>query len=35
MGRRTAVWDMRVHDDEGRLVAAGRLTLAIMEPRAG
>ena len=31
MGRTTAVWDMRVHDDEGRLVAVGRLTLAIRE----
>jgi uncharacterized protein (TIGR00369 family) len=29
-GRRTAVWDMKVHDDEGRLVAASRLTLALM-----
>lgn len=35
VGRSTAVWDMRVHDDDGRLVAAGRLTLAILEPRAG
>jgi 1,4-dihydroxy-2-naphthoyl-CoA hydrolase len=35
VGRSTAVWDMRVHDDEGRLVAVGRLTLAILEPRAG
>src|SRR5947209_1079669 len=33
VGRRTAVWDMRVHDDEGRLVAVSRLTLAIREPR--
>jgi 1,4-dihydroxy-2-naphthoyl-CoA hydrolase len=31
VGRTTAVWDMRVHDDEGRLVAVGRLTLAIRE----
>ena len=29
VGRNTAVWDMRVHDDEGRLVAVSRLTLAI------
>ncbi len=28
-GRRTAVWDMTVHDDDGRLVAVGRLTLAL------
>jgi 1,4-dihydroxy-2-naphthoyl-CoA hydrolase len=34
VGRTTAVWDMRVHDDEGRLVAVGRLTLAIREPSA-
>ena len=32
VGRTTAVWDMRVHDDEGRLVAAGRLTLVIRDP---
>ena len=31
VGRTTAVWDMRVHDDGGRLVAASRLTLAIRE----
>ena len=31
VGRTTAVWDMRVHDDDGRLVAASRLTLAIRE----
>jgi uncharacterized protein (TIGR00369 family) len=29
VGRSTAVWDMRVHDDEGRLIAVSRLTLAI------
>ena len=33
VGRTTAVWDMKVHDDEGRLVAASRLTLAIRDPR--
>lgn len=33
VGRTTAVWDMKVHDDEGRLVAASRLTLAIRERR--
>ncbi len=32
MGRNVAVWDMRVHDDLGRLVAAARLTLAIRRP---
>ena len=31
VGRTTAVWDMRVHDDDGRLIAASRLTLAIRE----
>ncbi|HEX2031668.1 MAG TPA: PaaI family thioesterase [Actinomycetota bacterium] len=31
VGRSTAVWDMRVEDDEGRLVAAGRLTLSVRE----
>ena len=33
VGRTTAVWDMRVHDDRGRLVAVSRLTLAIREFR--
>ncbi len=32
VGRTTAVWDMRAHDDQGRLVAVGRLTLLIREP---
>jgi 1,4-dihydroxy-2-naphthoyl-CoA hydrolase len=32
VGRTTAVWDMRVNDDQGRLVAVSRLTLAIREP---
>jgi 1,4-dihydroxy-2-naphthoyl-CoA hydrolase len=32
VGRTTAVWDMRVHDDDGRLVAISRLTLAVREP---
>ncbi|MFN2544716.1 MAG: PaaI family thioesterase [Actinomycetota bacterium] len=31
VGRTTAVWDMRVTDDGGRLIAASRLTLAIRE----
>jgi uncharacterized protein (TIGR00369 family) len=30
-GRTTAVWDMRVSDDTGRLVAVSRLTLAIRD----
>lgn len=32
IGRRTAVWDLQVHDDGGRLVAAARLTLAVRDP---
>jgi 1,4-dihydroxy-2-naphthoyl-CoA hydrolase len=35
VGRSTAVWDMRVEDDEGRLVAVSRLTLAIQDPPPG
>ena len=36
VGRSTAVWDMRVHDDDGRLVAVSRLTLSVrpIEPPA-
>jgi uncharacterized protein (TIGR00369 family) len=33
VGRTTAVWDIKVHDGEGRLTAAGRLTLTIREAR--
>jgi uncharacterized protein (TIGR00369 family) len=32
VGRTIAVWDMRVHDDEGTLVASGTLTVAIRQP---
>jgi uncharacterized protein (TIGR00369 family) len=32
-GRSVAVWDVRVHDDGGELVAAGRLTLAVRDAR--
>jgi uncharacterized protein (TIGR00369 family) len=32
IGKTTAVWDMRVHDDNGNLVAASRLTLVIRHP---
>jgi 1,4-dihydroxy-2-naphthoyl-CoA hydrolase len=32
-GRSVAVWDVRVHDDDGELVAAGRLTLAVRDAR--
>jgi 1,4-dihydroxy-2-naphthoyl-CoA hydrolase len=35
VGRTTAVWDMRVEDDDGRLVAVSRLTLAIRERPPG
>ena len=35
VGRTSAVWDMRVTDDEGRLVAVSRLTLAIRETAPG
>ena len=31
IGRTTALWDMRVEDDEGALVAVGRLTLAVRD----
>lgn len=31
VGKTTAVWDMKVHDDEGRLVAVSRLTVAIRD----
>ena len=34
-GRTTAVWDVRVTDDEGRLIAVSRLTLAVREPPKG
>ncbi len=32
-GRRTQVWDIRIEDEESRLVAASRLTLAIVDQR--
>jgi 1,4-dihydroxy-2-naphthoyl-CoA hydrolase len=35
VGRTTAVWDIRVTDDEDRLVAVGRLTLAIRDQTPG
>ena len=31
VGRSVAVWDMQVEDDDGRLVAVARLTVAIRE----
>jgi uncharacterized protein (TIGR00369 family) len=33
-GRTTAVWSMEVRDDDGRLVAVSRLTLAVRGPFA-
>lgn len=35
VGRTTALWDVRVEDDEGRLVAVGRLTVAIRDALPG
>lgn len=35
VGKTIAVWDMRVEDDDGRMVAAGRLTLAIRNRAPG
>ena len=32
LGRTIAHWDMRVHDDDERLVAVARLTLAVRDP---
>jgi 1,4-dihydroxy-2-naphthoyl-CoA hydrolase len=32
IGRSTAVWSMEVHDDDGRLIAVSRLTLAVRRP---
>jgi uncharacterized protein (TIGR00369 family) len=34
LGKTIAHWDMQVHDDEGRLVAVSRLTLAVRDPAA-
>jgi uncharacterized protein (TIGR00369 family) len=31
VGKTTAVWDVRVHDDEDRLIAVSRLTLVIRD----
>ncbi len=35
LGRSTHVWDIRIHDDERRLVAVCRLTVAILEKEDG
>jgi len=34
MGRRSHVWEARIHDDRGRLVATGRVRMMILEPGA-
>ena len=34
VGKTTAVWNMEVRDDQGRLVAVSRLTLSIRSPQA-
>ncbi|MCS7085805.1 MAG: hotdog fold thioesterase [Bacteroidia bacterium] len=31
LGRTTQVWDVRIHDDAGRLVCVSRLTMAVVE----
>lgn len=33
IGSRTQVWDIRIEDDEGRLVSVSRLTLAVVSRR--
>ena len=33
-GRRTHVWEGSVHDEEGRLLATGRVRLLLLEPEA-
>ena len=35
VGKTTAVWDMRVTDDGGRLIAVSRLTVVIRHPDRG
>lgn len=32
LGRRSQVWEARIHDGEGRLVATGRVRLLVLEP---
>ena len=34
-GRRTQVWDVRIEDEEGRLICASRCTLAIIQKEGG
>jgi len=33
-GRRSHVWEASIHDDQGRLVATGRVRLLVLEPEA-
>jgi 1,4-dihydroxy-2-naphthoyl-CoA hydrolase len=33
-GRRSHVWDARIHDDQNRLIATGRVRLMVLEPGA-
>jgi 1,4-dihydroxy-2-naphthoyl-CoA hydrolase len=33
-GRRSHVWEARIHDDDGRLVATGRVRMLVLEPGA-
>lgn len=34
LGKRTHVWEAGIHDDQGRLVASGRIRLMVLEPGA-
>lgn len=34
LGKRSQVWEARVHDDQDRLVATGRVRLMVLEPGA-
>jgi uncharacterized protein (TIGR00369 family) len=34
LGKRSHVWDADIHDDQGRLVASGRVRLMVLEPGA-
>ena len=34
LGKRSHVWEASIHDDRGRLVAAGRVRLMVLEPGA-
>jgi uncharacterized protein (TIGR00369 family) len=34
LGKRSHVWEAGIHDDQGRLVASGRVRLMVLEPGA-